>query len=97
MCDCKVCKELLKGKPDNIIKYSDNPDLLRRHFLHSRRREADRIAKSSAKAEAERLRKVFKKYNESFLSLPNPDAFVSSSNMQGLEYLNNWANAFAPC
>ena len=97
MCECKVCEELLKGKPDNIIKYSDNPDLLRSHFLHSRRREANNISTSSPEAEAKRLREVFKKYHDSFLALPNPDAFVSSSKMQGLEYLNHWADAFAPC
>ena len=95
ICDCPVCEEVLGEDPDNIIQFSDNPDLLRSHFLHSRRREADHIAQSSPKAEAERLRKVFKQYNKSFLSLPNPDAVISSSKMHGLEYLNHWADAFA--
>jgi len=95
MCDCQVCEKVLGGNPDNIILYGDNPDLLRRHFLHSRRREADGIARSSPKAEAKRLGEVFKQYHVSFLALPNPDAFVSSSKMQGLGHLREWADAFA--
>ncbi len=94
ICDCPVCEEVLGGEPDKIILFGDNPDLLRRHFLYCRRREADSITTSSPEAEAKRLRDVFKKYHDSFLALPNPDAFVSSSKIQGLEYLNHWANAF---
>lgn len=95
ICDCQVCERVFAENPDNIILFADNPDLLRRHFLHCRRREADSITESTPEAEAERLRAVFTKYHESFLTLPNPDAFVSSSSMQGLEYLNQWAEAFA--
>jgi hypothetical protein len=95
ICNCPVCKEVLAGDPDKIILFGDDPGLLRRHFLHSRRREADSITASSPEAEAKRLRAVFTKYNESFLALPNPDAFVSASKMQGLEYLSHWASAFA--
>ncbi|UCE60357.1 MAG: hypothetical protein JSU63_01140 [Phycisphaerales bacterium] len=94
ICDCPVCEEVLGGDPDKIILFGDDPDLLRRHFLHCRRREADGITTSSPEAEAKRLRQVFKKYHDSFRTLPNPDAFVSSSKMQGLEYLNEWADAF---
>lgn len=97
ICNCAVCKQHLAGNPDNIIVYSDSPDLLRRHFLHSRRHEADHIEKTTLAAEAKKLRQVFNKYHKSVGSLPNPDAFVSSSKMQGLEYLDHWANAFAPC
>lgn len=95
MCNCAVCKEHLAGNPDNIILYGDSPDLLRRHFLHSRRREADDIGKTTLATEAKGLRQVFSKYHESVRSLPNPDALISSSKMQGLEYLNQWADAFA--
>lgn len=94
ICDCPVCQEVLGGDPNRIILFGDDPDLLRRHFLHSRRREADDIGKSSAAAQAERLHKVFTEYHQSFLALPNPDGFVSSSKMPGLEYLNQWAIAF---
>lgn len=94
ICDCPVCHDLLGGNPDNIILYGDNPDLLRCHFLHSRRGEADRIAKSTPGAEGEKLREVFNKYHTSFRALPNPDAFVSSSPIQGLEYLKEWGDAF---
>ena len=96
ICGCPVCEEVLGGHADKIILFGDDPDLLRRHFLHCRRREADSIAASSPAAEAKRLREVFSKYHKSFLALPNPDAFISSSKMQGLDYLNHWAAAFAP-
>ncbi len=94
ICDCPVCENVLDGDPNQFILFGDDPDLLRQHFLHSRRREADGISKSSPEAEAERLHEVFTKYHKSFLSLPNPDGFVSSAKMQGLDYLNQWANAF---
>ncbi len=97
ICNCAVCKQHLAGDPDNIIVYSDSPDLLRRHFLHSRREEADHIGKTTLAAEAKKLRQVFNEYHNSVRSLPNPDAFISSSKMQGLEYLNHWADAFAAC
>lgn len=95
ICDCVICKEHLDGNPDKIIAYKDNPDLLVRHFLRCRRREADEIEKNSPAEESTTLRKVFKKYHDSFCALPNPDALKVSSKMQGLDYLNEWANAFA--
>lgn len=93
MCDCEVCTEFMAGNPDNIIKFSDNPNLLRSHFLRCRRREADSISTSSAETEAKRLRETFQQYHESFSALPNPDSFVSTSKMQGLDYLDRWAEA----
>jgi hypothetical protein len=95
MCDCAVCKKVLKGNPDNIILFTDNPDLLRSHFLTVRRREADAIESASEKTVVANLRSVFKKYDASIRSLPNPDAIISASQMQGLQYLNEWADAFA--
>jgi hypothetical protein len=94
MCDCVICKKTMKENPDNIILYRDNPDLLRRHFLTVRRREADDIETASIKDEVANLRAVFKTYDKSFRSLPNPDAIVSATQMQGLKYLEEWANAF---
>lgn len=95
MCDCTTCLEELKGDPDRIIRFVDSPDQLRRHFLHCRRREADEIRNSSPEAEAARLRKAFHDYDDSIRALPNPDAFRSTSRMRGLDYLNQWADAFA--
>lgn len=95
ICDCAICQEHLGGNPDKIIAYKDNPDLLVSHFLHCRRREADEIGESAPGKESKRLREIFNKYNDSFRALPNPDAFVLSSKMQGLDYLKNWADAFS--
>jgi len=95
MCNCVTCQEQLKGDPDRIILYQDRPEHLRRHFLHCRRREADEITGSSPEAEAKRLVSAFEKYDASIRTLPNPDAFLSSAKMRGLDYLNEWSDAFA--
>jgi hypothetical protein len=96
MCDCDVCRKTLAGNPDNIILYYDNPELLRGHFLSVRRSEADRIGSSSLAEEVAALRSTYATYHSSIVELPNPDAFVRASNMRGLDYLNEWANAFSP-
>jgi hypothetical protein len=95
ICSCPVCRQNIGDDPDNIILYRDNPDLLRRHFLSVRRREADDIEHSSLAEEVAELRRVHAAYDESFRSLPNPDAFVQATPMQGLDYLLQWADAFA--
>lgn len=95
ICDCPVCQEYLGDDPDNIILFRDNPELLRKHFLQVRRREADEIESGTLANEIARMRETYKKYNDSFKSLPNPDAFVTDTPMQGLEYLKSWSDAFS--
>ena len=92
MCNCAVCAPVLAGNPDNIVKFMDNPELLRRHFLTIRRGELDKIESSSAKNEAARFLSANRKYHEAFSALPNPDAMVSNAPIQGLDYLKNWAD-----
>ncbi len=91
MCDCPVCEDLLQSDPDRIILFSDEPEKLREHFISVRKREAiemDNFDRSSLVSE---LRDVYREYHSSICHLPNPDALVSGSNMNGLEYLNRWA------
>lgn len=92
MCDCHVCAEVFKGNPDNFIRFADNPDLLRRHFLTIRKREVECITSSSKVDEIAALRDTHAKYNASFKDLPNPDAVTARSQMRGLDYLDTWAN-----
>jgi hypothetical protein len=95
ICNCEICSKHLGGNPDNIIRYADEPELLRQHFLEVRRREADEIAKTSANEVIAELQNTFKQYHADIGSLPNPDAFVSRSRMHGLEYLQNWCQGLA--
>ena len=95
MCGCTVCAEALEGNPDNIIKYSDNPELLRSHFLTVRRQESDHLKSNSLDAETEEFRETFEKYHTDIEALPNPDAYVTRSRMPGLRYLNEWVEAFS--
>lgn len=93
MCSCEVCVEVLEGNPDNIIRYFDEPELLRRHFLTVRRSEADQIEGQEPADVAAALRQTYAAYHDSVSQLPNPDAIVSNSSMSGLEYLRVWAEA----
>jgi hypothetical protein len=95
MCDCRVCKKIFRGNPDNIIRFADNPDLLRRHFLVVRRREADALESTSLSDELERLGETYERYHDSISSLPNPDAIVDPSAMRGLGYLQTWIEGFS--
>lgn len=95
ICDCEVCKEHIGGDPDNIIRYADDPELLRLHFLTVRRREADGADGMELEEEAERLRGTYERYHASFRALRNPDAVLSGRRMRGLGYLREWADAFA--
>lgn len=95
MCKCSVCSDILDGNPDNIIWYIDNPELLRSHFLTVRRQEADNLRSSSSDVEVLQFRETCTKYHSSIAALPNPDAFIAKSQMSGLSYLNEWAEAFS--
>ncbi len=95
MCDCPICEETVAGKPDNFIRFSDKPELLRKHFLEVRRQEADAIEASDLHDEIDNLRDTYSKYDESIRELPNPDAVVSGASMDGLAYLQHWADGFS--
>lgn len=95
MCDCPVCENLLQSDPDRIILFSDEPEKLREHFISVRKQEAiemDNFDRSSLVSE---LRDIYHEYHGSICNLPNPDALVSGSNMNGLEYLNRWADGIS--
>lgn len=94
LCNCAVCEKYIQGNPDNIIRYADEPELLRLHFLTVRRAEADTVDNLDLAKEAERLMGTFETYDESFRALPNPDALRSGGRMRGLGYLRQWANSF---
>lgn len=95
MCNCPVCTEVLAGDPDRFIYFGDNPELLRKHFLHARRKEArDIISKNMGVLIAE-LNDVYERYHPSVSDLPNPDAVISHSSMSGLGYLRVWVDALA--
>lgn len=92
MCNCEVCKEVMNGDPDNIILFADEPEKLRQHFMTVRKTEVERIKNISLSEEVADLRQVFNSYHNSISKLPNPDAFISGHTMNGLNYLNIWAD-----
>jgi hypothetical protein len=92
MCNCPVCDELLQGNPDNIVLFADEPEKLREHFINVRRKEADDMESFNRQSLVTELRNVYDTYHSLISILPNPDAFLSGSNMRGLEYLNFWAD-----
>jgi len=93
ICTCEICSTILDGNPDNIILLADEPELLRAHFLHARRSEVQSIIDSSPGEEKRVLIETYENYHASIEILPNPDAFVSHTNMRGLDYLNVWADS----
>jgi len=95
MCSCDVCKNVMKGNPDKIILFADNPELLRSHFLAVRRQEADRLKAGSLKSELSELQHAYSKYHDSISNLPNPDSIVDTLRMRGLEYLRTWVAGFS--
>ncbi|MBA7672701.1 hypothetical protein ES703_80887 [subsurface metagenome] len=95
MCNCPVCDELLQGKPDNIVLFADEPEKLREHFINVRRQEADDMESFNRQSLVTELRSVYGTYHNLISKLPNSDAFLSGSNMRGLEYLNFWAEGIA--
>lgn len=92
ICTCPVCNEIIDGNPDNIIRFADNPELLRRHFLTVRRIEADRLEESLLDDELAEVERIYDTYHESISSLPNPDSIVDTMRMKGLDYLQIWVN-----
>jgi hypothetical protein len=92
MCNCPVCDELLQGNPDNIVLFADEPEKLREHFINVRRQEADDMESFNRQSLVTELRSVYDTYHNLISNLPNPDAFLSGSNMRGLECLNFWAD-----
>jgi len=95
MCNCPVCDELLQGNPDNIVLFADEPEKLREHFINVRRQEADDMENFNRQSLVTEFRSVYQSYHNLIRNLPNPDAFLSGSNMMGLEYLNYWADGIA--
>lgn len=95
MCGCKVCKKVLAGEPDNIFRYGEEPELLRKHFLTVRREEADSVNAKSDEELVEQFQRTYGKYHASVSQLPNPDAPTSDATQRGLGYLQEWARALA--
>lgn len=91
ICPCHVCAANLRGDPNRIVVYADNPHLLREHFLAARALEARDVSTRSLFDEAARLRKAHTRYDASIRALPNPDAFISGGGMKGLDFLLQWA------
>ena len=92
MCECPVCASIMGGNPDRIVNFYDDPDLLRLHFLEVRRSEADTVPHRSLGEVAVDLRAIHASYHNVIRALPNPDAVVSGSSMQGLGFLLQWAD-----
>jgi hypothetical protein len=92
MCNCEICNEVMNGDPDNIILFADEPEKLRQHFMTVRKMEVERIGTVSLSDEIADLRRVYNTYHNSISKLPNPDAFVSGHTMNGLNYLQTWAD-----
>ncbi len=90
MCNCEICSEHLAGNPDNILKYKDNPELLKRHFLAVRQLEVKALKEKQCQELLDELSATYEKYHESIKVLRNPDAVLSGGAMQGLDYLENW-------
>ena len=95
MCDCPICRDLLQNDPDRIVLFSDEPEKLREHFISVRKQEATEMDNFDRSSLVSEFRDVYNKYHRSICNLPNPDALVSGSNMNGLEYLNCWADGIA--
>lgn len=92
--DTWVCREVLEGNPDNIIRLQDEPELMRRHFLEARSKEIALLHESDRSEIVSRLQETFETYHESLRELPNPDAYVSHTRMKGLAYLDRWADGY---
>lgn len=92
ICDCEICQDVMQRDPDRIVLFADEPEKLRQHFIAARRNEADQIETTNRDTIVDELRDTYRTYHESISHLPNPDAYISGSNMRGLEYLNRWAD-----
>ncbi len=92
ICDCVICQDVMRGDPDRIVLFADEPEKLRQHFIAVRRNEADQIETTKRDTIVDELRDTYSIYHKSISHLPNPDAYKSGSNMHGLEYLNRWAD-----
>ena len=95
VCNCNICRKELNGNPDNIAAFYGRPDLLRKHFLEVRKLEFSSIESVSVSEQVAELRNSFNLYHEGVSQLRNPDAILSHANMRGLEFLNEWADAFS--
>ena len=97
MCECPICEKVMEGKPDKFVRFADERPsaLLRKHFLAARSKEVKSITSRTPADEVKQLRADFERFNKTILSLPNPDAWVSKTKMVGLDYLNEWAEAFS--
>ncbi len=95
ICNCRICDDTMGGNPDRIRHFYDDPDLLRKHFIEARRKEADAVGQRSLAEEAEDLREVHARYHGAVSILRNPDAFVSGARMRGLDVLLAWADGIS--
>jgi hypothetical protein len=95
ICNCPICVGVMGKDPDRFIHFDDEPELLRKHFITVRRKEADDLRTAKLPNILTRLRATHTSYHKTVSALPNPDAFISSGPMKGLEYLLNWANGLS--
>lgn len=85
---------ILRGDPDRIFMFVNNPELLRKHFLEARQQECELLKICSLPEIVAGLRRTHERYDPSVRKLPNPDAVVSGGEQKGLNYLLVWASAF---
>lgn len=95
MCDCPICDHYLDSDPQRIFEYGDEPELLRRHFLKTRRSEADQFPTLNFEDKLQSLQEVYDRYQPIFQQIGNPDAWVSNAQMPGIAYLRRWADALS--
>jgi len=89
-----TAKSVMGSDADKIFLFTRDPDLLRKHFLEARQIEANEISSRPMPDLVSELRTTHEEYHSAVSSLPNPDAVLTSSDMKGLDYLIEWADAF---
>lgn len=94
LCRCDICEPTLGGDPMKFSRLALNPELLRLHFLTTRKREREDLQKKSKLALLNELDHDYENYNKFVSLLPNPDAPISGGTMAGLEYMRQWSQGF---
>lgn len=95
MCECPICRSFIDSDPQRIFEYGDEPELLRRHFMTTRRREADQFPSEDFQGYLESLQEVHDRYQPIFQEIGNPDAWTSNAQMPGISYLDRWVDALS--
>lgn len=96
ICNCQVCKRIVRGKADNITGFRNEEALAEMHFLYNRWEEKQQIAKATLTDLVDYLNTVYDLYEGDVKRITKTYKMPwgeEEKPVAAVDYIKNWARA----